>query len=63
MATLAADKAQVSENLSGKEQDELEEKLTGEIIEDLAHKMKKDPNLVDELPQYLANESAIAEIE
>ena len=60
---MAADKAQVSENLSGKEQDELEEKLTGEIIEDLAHKMKKDPNLVDELPQYLANESAIAEIE
>ena len=63
MAAMAADKAQVSENMSGKEQDEFEEKLTDEINEDLARKMKKDPDFDDDLPQQLANESTIAEIE
>ena len=62
MATLAADKAEVSENLSGKERDEYEASVRHEITEDLAHKMVKDPELIDAIPQQLANQSAITAI-
>ena len=63
MATLAADKAEVNQHLTGKEHDELKESLKPELMEDLAHKLKKDPDLIDEIPQYLANETAILDIE
>ena len=59
MATLAADGVEVSENLSGKERDELRDRLKGEISEDLAHKVIKDPEVIDKIPQYLADETAI----
>jgi len=62
MATLAADKAEVSENLSGKERDEYEVSVRREIAEDLAHKMVKDPEFIDAIPQQLANQSAITAI-
>ena len=62
MATLAADKAEVSENLSGKERDEYEVSVRQEITKDLAHKMVKDPELIDAIPQQLANQSAITAI-
>ena len=62
MATLAADNAEVSENLSGKERDEFEVNVRKEVTKDLANKMKKDPELIDEIPQQLANQSAITAI-
>ena len=62
MATLAADNAEVSENLSGKERDEFEVKVRKEVTKDLANKMKKDPELIDEIPQQLADQSAITAI-
>ena len=51
MATLAADNAEVSENLSGKERDEFEVSVRKEVTKDLADKMKKDPELIDAIPQ------------
>jgi hypothetical protein len=62
MAILAADKAEVSENLSGKERDEFESSVRNSISEDLAHKMIKDPEFIDEIPQQLADQSAITAI-
>ena len=62
MATLAADNAEVSENLSGKERDEFEVNVRKEVTKDLANKMKKDPELIDEIPQQLADQSAITAI-
>ena len=62
MATLAADGVEVSENLSGKERDEFEDSVRKEITEDLAHKLKKDPELIDEIPQQLADQSAVTAI-
>ena len=62
MATLAADNAEVSENLSGKERDEFEVKVRKEVTKDLANKMKKDPELIDAIPQQLADQSAITAI-
>ena len=59
MSRLKADEVQVEKSLSGKERDELRDRLKGEISEDLAHKAIKDPEVIDKIPQYLADETAI----
>ena len=55
MSRLKADEVQVEKNLSGKERDELRYNLKGEIKKDLARKAIKDPEVIDKIPQYLAN--------
>ena len=62
MAKIAADKAEVSENLSGKKRDEYYQSVRKEITKDLAHKLKKDPELIDEIPQQLADQTAVMAI-
>ena len=59
MSRLKADEVQVEKKLSGKERDELRDRLKGEISEDLARKASKDPEIIDKIPQYLADETAI----
>ena len=62
MATVAADKAEVSENLDGKERDEYYENIKDDLMGDLAQKLHKDPKMIKKIPQYLADKSLIEDM-
>merc|ERR1712079_56834 len=59
MAHVRAGKAEVEYNLSEHEKEEFEDELTKDMMKDLADKMIKDPELIDSIPQTVADMSAI----
>ena len=59
MAHVRAGKAEVEYNLSEHEAEEFEDELTKDMMKDLADKMIKDPAIIDEIPQTVANMSAV----
>ena len=59
MAHVRAGKAEVEYNLSDHERKEFEDDLTKDMMKDLADKMIENPDLIDEIPQTVADMSAI----
>ena len=59
MAHVRAGKAEVQYGLSEHEKEEFEDELTKDMMKDLADKMIKDPELIDSIPQTVADMSAI----